>query len=281
MNAPGLFGSIPAPLVTPGWGRFAVSIALLSLTQACVVALPAPAAPARLGRLRSGWWALIPAGSVIAFVFGVRALSSAAEGLTYLALVAVPLLAAAALGWFMRGARPALALAVLPLFALAWVGRGGVPGEAAALVLDALSCVTLGVLLVAVTPRIAVALAIVVMAGSDVWVVVTNLLATPNHALNTVLPIAHLPQLQMETLWRATMGYGDLFVAGLLGALLARDRALQLRGAAVAAAFGLALDLLFLVVDELPATGPIALTLIVLGLAAYRSRRASVRGAVT
>jgi hypothetical protein len=217
---------------------------------------------------------------VVAFVFGVRALSSAAEGLTYLALVAVPPLAAAALGWFMRGARPALALAVLPLFALAWVSRGGVPGEVAGLVLDALSCVTLGVLLVAVTPRIAVEIAIIVMAGSDVWVVVTNLLATPNNALNTVLPVAHLPQLQMETLWRATMGYGDLFVAGLLGALLARDRALQLRGAAIAVALGLALDLLFLIVDELPATGPIALTLIVLELAAYRSRRASVPSAV-
>ena len=146
--------------------------------------------------------------------------------------------------------------------------------------LDALSCVTLGVLLVAVTPRIAVEIAIIVMAGSDVWVVVTNLLATPNNALNTVLPVAHLPQLQMETLWRATMGYGDLFVAGLLGALLARDRALQLRGAAIAVALGLALDLLFLIVDELPATGPIALTLIVLELAAYRSRRASVPSAV-
>jgi hypothetical protein len=85
----------------------------------------------------------------------------------------------------------------------------------------------------------------------------------------------------METLWRATMGYGDLFVAGLLGALLARDRALQLRGAAIAVALGLALDLLFLTVDELPATGPIALTLIVLELAAYRSRRASVPSAVS
>lgn len=217
---------------------------------------------------------------MVAFVFGVRALSSAAEGLTYLALVAVPPLAAAALGWFMRGARPVLALAVLPLFTLAWVSRGGVPGEVAGLALDALSCVSLGVLLVAVTPRVAVALAIIVMAGSDVWVVVTNLLATPNHALNTVLPVAHLPQLQVETLWRATMGYGDLFVAGLLGALLARDRAMQLRGAAIAAALGLSLDLLFLLVDELPATGPIALTLIVLALAAYRTRQAKLDGVV-
>ncbi|MGD0197958.1 MAG: hypothetical protein ABSC56_08645 [Solirubrobacteraceae bacterium] len=266
-------GSIPAPLLAPGWWRFAISIAALSVVQAAVVALPSARRLPVLERLRSGWWALIPAGSVVAFVFGVRALGDAANGLTYLALVAVPPLAALALGWLVRGARPVLALAAVPLFALAWADRQGVPGELAGVALDALSCVALGVLLVAVTPRLLAKLAIVVMAATDAWVVATNLLAAPNNALNAVVPVAHLPQLQSETLYRAVMGYGDLFVAGLLGALLAREPAVQRRGARIAAIVALAFDLLFLVVDQLPATVPIALTLLCLELEAARRRR--------
>jgi hypothetical protein len=60
------------------------------------------------------------------------------------------------------------------------------------------------------------------------------------------------------------MGFGDLFIAATLGALLSRNRRLQLTGAALAAAIALAFNLLFFAVDELPATVPIALTLAVL-----------------
>ena len=67
------------------------------------------------------------------------------------------------------------------------------------------------------------------------------------------------------------MGFGDLFIAATLGALLAADRRLQLTGAALAAVIGLAFDLLFFAVDELPATVPIALTLAVLELDGERS----------
>lgn len=62
------------------------------------------------------------------------------------------------------------------------------------------------------------------------------------------------------------MGYGDLFVAAVLGALLAAamGRRWQLRGALLTALFALGFDLLFFVLDELPATVPPALTLLVL-----------------
>ena len=49
-------------------------------------------------------------------IFAIRYVSDTATGLTYLALVAVPILAAVALGWAMRGARPLAALAAIPLF---------------------------------------------------------------------------------------------------------------------------------------------------------------------
>ena len=68
---------------------------------------------------------------------------------------------------------------------------------------------------------------------------------------------------------------GDLFVAATLGALLARDRRLQLRGAAIAAVVCVGFDLLFFVVSETPSTVPIALTLAVLELSGRRPIRAA------
>jgi prepilin signal peptidase PulO-like enzyme (type II secretory pathway) len=133
--------------------------------------------------------------------------------------------------------------------------------------------VTLAVVLVAVSPRALVKLGIVAMAAVDVWLVVSDLLAAPNGALNAAAPVAHLPQLQRVVFGSAVMGYGDIFIAALLGALLAATPRLVWRAVAIAAAIGLAGDLLFLVVDELPATVPIALTLVVLELVALRARR--------
>ena len=76
------------------------------------------------------------------------------------------------------------------------------------------------------------------------------------------------------------MGYGDLFIAGLLGALLAVSLRRQLHGALLAAALALALNLLFFVIDELPATAPIALTLIALEVVAWRGTAAARRATV-
>ena len=252
---------------------FAVSICVLSLVQAVLVALPAPREIRLLTRFRSGWWAAIPVASVAGFVFGERALSGLADGLAYLALIAVPLLAALALGWAMRGSRPWLVPLAAVLFALAWADRGGLAGEAAAVSLDALSAVTLGVLLVAVSPRLLVKIGIVVTALVDTWLVASQLLSAPNRALNAATPVAHLPQLQRAVFGRAVIGYEDLFLAALLGALLAAQPRIALRGAAIAGLVALALDLLFLVVDSLPATVPVALTLLVLEASALGARR--------
>jgi hypothetical protein len=276
--------AVPSPaasilaLTPAGDPSFDVSIGALTLVQALLVTLPRVVSLPALARLRSGWWAALPALSVVGFVFGVQALSGAADGLTYLALFAVPPLAALALGAGVRGARVWLAPLAALLFALAWVDRGGLAGEAAAVALEGLSCVTLGVLLVAVTPRLLVKLGILAMAAADLWLVASTRLNAPNNALNNVVPVAHLPQLQSALLGSAVMGYGDLFVAALLGALLASHPRLAVRGALVAAAVGLALDLLFFVVDELPATASIALTLLILEAWEGWRRRASSPG---
>ncbi len=257
---------------------FSVSIAALSLAQATIVALPRVPAITSVSRLRGRRWALIPPLSVIVFAIVVGAAERAsAQGLTYLALVAVPALAALALGWLTPRARPRRALFVVALFALAWGLRGGLVGEAAALALSALSCVALGVLLASVTPPRWLGAGIVAMAVADTALVVSDQLQKPNSALNAAHPAAGLPRLQDAVFGSAVIGYGDLFVAGVLGALLivSLGRAQQARGAVLAAGFALAFDLLFFAVDELPATVPIALTLIAVTALRRRSARSA------
>ena len=252
---------------------FWASIGLLSLSQGALVALPGSFAP----RLRSGLagrrWALVPPLSVIGFVLIAReAETASAQGLTYLALCAVPPLAALALGLLARGARPWLALLVPPLFALAWAYPASLSGQAAALVLSGLSCVSLGVLLGALTPTLWLGAGI-----ADTALVVSDLLQAPNNTLNAAHPAAGLPRLQSAVFGSAVMGYGDLFIAAVLGGLLAASfgRRWQLRAAALTAVLALGFDLLFFAVDELPATVPVAGALLL--SAAWRRRSAPRR----
>jgi len=184
----------------------------------------------------------------------------------------VPLLGTAALGWASRGSRPPFAILAAGLFVLAWRAPTTLEGEAAGAILDALSCVTLGVLLAAVTPPGWLKAGIVAMACADVWLVASDLLQAPNQTLSAAAPAGGLPQLQSEQFGSVTLGYGDLFVAGLLGAAFAKNRPRQWLAAGLTLAIAIVFDLLFLVVDELPATVPVALALLVLQLAPNRVR---------
>ena len=202
---------------------FAVSISILGLVQAALVALPRsplPELPPAL-RLRSRWWALVPAGSIVAVIALIELDSDSATVLSYLALVGVPPLAALALGGLVRRARPAWALGALPLFALAWASPGSLAGEAAATALSGLGCVSLGWLLVSVVPALWLRLGIYAMAALDTYVVASDLLQGPNAVLSVAHPAADLPRLQAVHFGSAAMGFGDLFVAGLDGCLIA------------------------------------------------------------
>jgi hypothetical protein len=245
---------------------FWLSIGVLSLVQALLVALPKAPSTTLLRRLRSNWWALVLPLSIVLVVAGIALESASARFLTYLALVAVPPLAAAALAWLVRGARHGLTLLVIPLFAIAWAAEGALSGETAALALSALACVSLGWLVACVVPPRWLKLGIYLMAAIDAWLVGANLLQEPNAVLNAAAPAADLPRLQLASFGSAVMGFGDLFIAASLGALLASDRRLQLQGALLAAIICPAFDLLFFWVDQTPATVPIALTLAALEL---------------
>jgi hypothetical protein len=246
---------------------FAVSYALLSVAQGATVAVPGPDRFGALGRrLRSRWWAAIPLAAIVGTVVGVGASSETADFLTYLALVTTPPLAAVALGYATHGARPPLALLVVPAVVAAWALRGHLIGEVATLLLVAAACVTLATLLAAAVPDVWLRIGLLLMSAADTWLVADQLLQAPNAVLNAAAPGGGLPQFQRVELGSAVMGYGDVFVAALLGALLARRRPQQLAGAAVTTAFALAFGLLFFAVDTLPATVPVAATLVVFWL---------------
>ncbi|MGH2916785.1 MAG: hypothetical protein ACRDMX_17550 [Solirubrobacteraceae bacterium] len=259
---------------------FLPSDACVLVLQAAVVLAPrSPPKLPWLGRLESRAWALIPIGSIVGVIFAIRYMSATATGLTWLALIAVPLLAAGALGWACRGGRWWAAALAAVLFALAWGSRGTLIGEGAAALLSALSCVTLGVLLGAVTPPSWMKAGVVAMSAADVWLVASDLLQAPNNSLVAAAPLpgSHLPQLQSVLFGTVSLGYGDLFVAGLLGAVLARQARRQAPMALLTLLLASAFDVLFLVLGELPATVPVALALLIGEAWAWRGRRSAGR----
>jgi hypothetical protein len=241
---------------------FVLANAVLIATQALLVALPGVGLPASLARFGGRAWSLLLPLSIAVVVAAIALDPDVANGLTWLSLVAIPPLAAAALGWAARGARPPLALLAAPLLVLALADSGGLAGDACAAALTALSCVTLGRLLAGGVPARALKAGIVAMAAIDAVLVFGNQLQGPNAVLNAAVPLHGLPQLQFLDLHHASLGYGDVFVAAVLGGVLAVERRGQLRIALLVLAFSIAWDTLFLVVDTLPATVPVALALL-------------------
>ncbi len=251
---------------------FWASISILGLVQAALVALPAPRRrPGWIDGLSSPWWALVPALSIALVIGAIEISPTSADALTYVALVAVPPLAAFALAALVRGSRSAWALGAVVLFALAWAAPHSLAGEAAATALSGLACVTLGWLLVCGVPARWLCLGVYAMAVIDTVYVSSDLLQGPNAVLNAAAPAAGLPRLQAVHFGSALMGFGDLFVAALVGCLFAAeglagdDRVAanrrQLSAAALVAVLALAFDLLFFAVDELPSTVPVAVAL--------------------
>jgi hypothetical protein len=255
---------------------WSVSSSALDAAQAAMVALPAAGLPRALQRFTGKWWALIPPLSIIGVVYAIAVAPGVADGLTWLALIACPILAAAALGWAMHGARWWLALIAVPLLvgSIAW--HDTLRGHLCALALTALSTVTLARLLAGVSPRLLLKLGIVAMAVSDVYLILSEQLQAPNAALVGAAPAPTLPRLQVAIVDPASMGYGDLFLAAVLGGVIALEatRWRQQAGMAlVLLVLAVAFDGLFLVLETLPATAPVAVALGIWELWRWRERR--------
>jgi hypothetical protein len=261
---------------------FVVHNAVLLGTQGLLVALPGAGVPAWISARATARWALVLPLSIAVVVGAIAVLPNVADVLTWVALILVPPGAALALGWAMRGARPPLAVLAAPLLVVAWTSQDTAAGELAGLALTALSCVTLGRLLAGVAPTPWLKAGIVAMAVVDAVLVFSNGLEQPNAVLNAAVPAPGLPQLQYASFGPANLGYGDLFVAGVFGGVLAAEGARVWRWALVTWGLAEAFTLLFYVTDILPATVPVAAALLVreaLRAQPYTRRRQVARGA--
>ena len=244
---------------------------VLDAAQALCVALPAAGVPAVLMRLGGRGWALIAPVSVVLSVIAIAAASASADAITWIAFILVPIGCALALGWAAHGARPWLAVAVIPLLAAALAAPDDPLGRAARLALIVGSVVTAGRLLAGVAPLLWLKVGVVAMAVIDSVFIFGDLWGDQNAAFNAAAPAAGLPRLQVADIGSISTDYGDYFVAGLVGAILAAERQPQLLAAAATLVAAEAWNQLFLAVDSLPGTVPP--TVVMLAFGAWRLHR--------
>ena len=228
---------------------------VLDAAQALCVALPAAGVPAVLLRLTGRGWALVAPVSVVVTVVAISVTAgSGADVLTWIALLLVPPGCALALGWAMHGARPWLALAAVPLLVVAVAAPDDPLGEAARLLLIVGSVVTLGRLLAGATPLLVLKAGVVAMTVIDSIFIFGDFFGEQNATFNAAAP-AGLPRLQVAHIGNVATDYGDYFIAGLVGGILAAERRPQALAAVATLAVAEAWNQLFLVVDSLPGTG--------------------------
>jgi hypothetical protein len=246
--------------------RLAAAYAALCLVQALAVLLPGRqlTLPARL---RGRAWALVLPGVLAAFVVGLSLDPSLATRLAALAVV-TPLLALLAPLVAERPYRAAVGLlAALAVVVGLWQ-RHGVAGGCARAVAIACACALLASLLAGVAPPSALRAGLVVLVAIDVILVVSGSVGRTSTVLHRAAAPAGLPSFQDATISPATMGYGDLFGAAVLGAILVSEQVSRRRAAAAVLVSALAFGLLLHVFDELPATVPL-----LAGLAVSRYER--------
>lgn len=241
---------------------FELDTSVLDAAQALCIALPAAGLPLFLSRLGGRGWALVAPLSVVATVAAVTAAAVSANVLTWIALVLVPPGCALALGWAAHGARPWMSVFVLPMLAAALVAPDDPLGQVGRLCLIVGSVVTAGRLLAGAAPLALLKAGVVAMAIVDAVFIFGDFFGEQNAQFNAAAPTADLPRLQVADIGDAATDYGDFFVAGLVGGILAVDRRPQAVAALMTFVLAQAFNQLFLVVDSLPGTVPPALVLL-------------------
>jgi hypothetical protein len=252
---------------------FSADNLVLILIQAACVALPAAGLPGFLDRFRGSGWALVLPVSILFVIGAISVLPGTADVITWIALIGVPIGCALALGWAARGARAPVALLAAPLLALAWTRQDAEVGQLATSLLIAGSAITLGRLLAGATPLGWLKAGVYALALIDAILVFSGSLQGPNDILVSAVPAPDLPQLQSAAFGSMSIGYGDFFIAAVVGGILAAEGRPQLAAAAAALLFSLAWDQLFLIYDVLPATIPPALALLCVEAVSRRAER--------
>jgi hypothetical protein len=253
---------------------FELDTSALDAAQALCVALPAAGLPAVLLRYGGRGWALVAPLSVVATVVAITAAAGSADVLTWIAFLLVPPGCALALGWAAHGARPWMAILVVPLLAAALAAPDDPLGHLGRLALIVGSCVTAGRLLAGATPLTLLKAGVFAMAAIDAVFIFGDFFGEQNAQFNAAAPAAGLPRLQVADLGDVSTDYGDFFVAGLVGAILAVERRPQALAALATLVLAQLFNQLFLVVDSLPGTVPPALVLLAFEVLERRQRAA-------
>jgi hypothetical protein len=241
----------------------------LCLAQGGIVFLPGVAYGRRLEALRRRWVLFaVPVAAVIGATFIPAVATQLGSDLSLLALIAVPPLAALGIAWAIRWPHVSLLPLAPLLLAVAWSAPASAFGEAAALVLVALSCVALAVFAVAVLPPAIPKLGIVLWAAADLSFALAQDLVSASraisHAAPAVAPDLLRLQLQRVVIGQSSMEYADLFIAATLGAILAAESGEQGSSALLVAVLAMSLAPFFLLTDVVPGTVPVAVALFAL-----------------
>ena len=248
--------------------------ATLATAQGLTVTLSgtAPAATATMARVRSQRlrWAFAAVAPPLAFVAMVALLSEhpdAASLVLQFAAVAVPALATLATRRLAGRGWPAIVAALL---ATALIWHDDLVGQVAVLALLVLSCVAIGGLAPRLGHPTALAVGAAVLAISDVVLLMLGRINTAADALDSV-QLAHLPSFGEAVVGSVHLGYGDLLVAGIAGAVAARRPGGASRVGLLTLVLFLAEAALFAGPAAYPATPPVVAAL---GIdAAWRSLR--------
>ncbi len=246
---------------------YAAVIALATL-EGALVALPRADAFEPLRTLRSPAWAALLPGSILAGTFAPLAIPSMALGLVVMAGVMTPVLATVAVLEVVRGPRVrASRLALLAVaFALAVIAAliSGWAGQISATALTALGCLALGTALARLIPSRWFVFGVLGMCLADVALLASGIGHSAATLMATATADVHGPVFSQAGIGRVTTDYPDLVLAAVLGGFLA-GRHRQLIAAVLVTTIGAAYGLLLLPIAHLlPATVPIALTLILL-----------------
>ncbi len=227
--------------------------------EATVVMLPRRTAFRSLSRLRAPAWAAILPGIILAGTFGPITLPSVARALALGVAFVSPVVALAgalsAVRIRLLGALLVIALAAVAIAEVAPLSQLGFS------LVTALACTSVGVALNRLIPRAWLAPGVLAMSVLDVALLATGIGVHQDLLLAAAsrgLPGFALTGVQLGGV---SIGYPDLFLAGLLGAAVAPDGR-QAQAAGAVFVLTLALETLLVPGEVLPATLPLALTLL-------------------
>jgi hypothetical protein len=127
------------------------------------------------------------------------------------------------------------------------------------------SCVTVGRLLAGAAPLLLLKAGVVAMAGIDAIFIFGDFFDEENTQFDAAVPAADLPRLQVVELGDSSTDYGDFFVAGLVGGILAAERRPQTAAAIAMVLLAQAFNQLHLIFDSLPGTVPPAVVMLAAG----------------